>query len=122
LNVSRLPPSQPSPCRGKEQFTRASRCARTPPRRRINESKAVKDFAFDTWTGYFVRKDTPEPVVEALNKALATAMNDPEARGKLENLGGRVPPMMSVAEAQKEYEKQTARFRAIAKSIKLEAQ
>jgi len=88
----------------------------------INESKSVKDFAFDTWTGYFVRKDTPESVVAALNKNLATAMNDPEARKKLEDLGGRVPPMLSVADAQKEYERQTARFRAIAKGIKLEAQ
>lgn len=88
----------------------------------INESKSVKDFAFDTWTGYFVPKSTPAPVVEALNKSLATAMNDPEARKKLEDLGGRVPPMMSVADAQKEYERQTARFRAIAKNIKLEAQ
>jgi tripartite-type tricarboxylate transporter receptor subunit TctC len=88
----------------------------------INESKAVGDFAFDTWTGYFVPKGTPEPTVQALNKALATAMLDAEARRKLEDLGGRVPPMMSVADAQKEYERQTARFRTIAKSIKLEAQ
>lgn len=88
----------------------------------INESKSVKDFDFDTWTGYFVPKNTPAPVVEALNKALATAMNDPEARKKLEDLGGRVPPMLSVEAAQKEYERQTARFRAIAKSIQLEAQ
>jgi tripartite-type tricarboxylate transporter receptor subunit TctC len=88
----------------------------------INESKSVKNFAFDTWTGYFVPKSTPEAVVVALNKHLATAMSDPEARAKLENLGGRVPPMMSVADAQKEYERQTAAFRAIAKSIKLEAQ
>ncbi|MBL8288839.1 MAG: tripartite tricarboxylate transporter substrate binding protein [Rubrivivax sp.] len=88
----------------------------------INDSKSVKDFAFDTWTGYFVRKDTPEAVVSALNRQLATAMADPEARKRLDELGGRVPPMMSVAEAQKEYERQTARFRAIARSIKLEAQ
>jgi tripartite-type tricarboxylate transporter receptor subunit TctC len=88
----------------------------------INESKSVKDFAFDTWTGYFVPKSTPEPVVAALNKLLADAMSDAEARKKLEDLGGRVPPMMSVADAQKEFEKQTARFRTIAKAIKLEAQ
>ncbi|MCW5634421.1 MAG: tripartite tricarboxylate transporter substrate binding protein [Rubrivivax sp.] len=88
----------------------------------INESKAVRDFAFDTWTGYFVRKDTPEDVVVALNKHLAAAMSDAEARKKLEDLGGRVPAMLSVADAQKEYERQTARFRAIAKGIKLEAQ
>ncbi len=88
----------------------------------INESKSVKDFAFDTWTGYFVPKNTPAATVEALNKALAAAMDDPEARRKLEELGGRVPPMMSAADAQKEYERQTARFRTIARSIRLEAQ
>lgn len=88
----------------------------------INDSKLVKDFAFDTWTGYFVRKDTPEPVVAALNKQLAVAMGDAEAKKKLEDLGGRVPPMMSVADAQKDYERQTARFRAIAKNIKFEQQ
>jgi tripartite-type tricarboxylate transporter receptor subunit TctC len=88
----------------------------------INESKAIKDFTFDTWTGYFVPKSTPEPVVEALNKQLATAMGDTETRKKLEELGGRVPPMMGVAEAQREFEKQTVRFRTIAKNIKLEAQ
>ncbi len=88
----------------------------------INESKSVKDFAFDTWTGYFVPKSTPEPVVVALNKAFAAAMGDAEVKKKLEDLGGRVPPMMSPADAQKDFEKQTARFRAIAKGIKLEAQ
>jgi len=87
----------------------------------ITDHKAFKDFAFDAWTGYFVRKDTPEGVVAALNRNLATAMTDPEARRKLEELGGRVPPMLSVADAQKEFERQTARFRAIARSIKLEA-
>ena len=88
----------------------------------INDSKFVKDFAYNAWTGYFVRKDTPEPVVQALNKALATAMGDPDARKQLEQLGGMIPSMMTPAEATKEYEAQTARFRAIARSIKLEAQ
>ena len=92
--------------------------------RSINDSQLVKnkDFAYNAWTGYFVRKDTPEPVVQALNKALATAMGDEQVRRQLEGLGGMIPAMMSPAEAQKEYEAQTARFRAIGKAIKLEAQ
>ena len=88
----------------------------------VNDSKSVKNFAFNTWTGYFVKKDTPEPIVQALNKALTTAMSDPAAKAALEKLGGSVPPMLSVADAAKEYEAQTARFRAIARAIKLEAQ
>ena len=88
----------------------------------VNDSKSVKNFAFNIWTGYFVKKDTPEPIVQTLNKALATAMSDPAAKASLEKLGGSVPAMLSVAEAAKEYEAQTARFRAIARAIKLEAQ
>ena len=88
----------------------------------VNDSKTVKDFAFNTWTGYFVRKDTPEPVVQALHKALTDAMGDAATRKKLEDLGGVVPPMNSLADVGKEYAAQTAKFRAIAKAIKLEAQ
>lgn len=88
----------------------------------VNDSKSVKDFAFNTWTGYFVKKDTPEPVVQALNKALTTAMSDAGAKAQLQKIGGNVPPMLSLAEAAREYEAQTAKFRAIAKAIKLEAQ
>lgn len=88
----------------------------------INDSRAIKDFSFNIWTGYFVRKDTPESVVQSLNKALTTAMGDGEAKAALTKLGVAIPPMMTLADASKEYEAQTARFRAIAKSIKLEAQ
>jgi tripartite-type tricarboxylate transporter receptor subunit TctC len=88
----------------------------------INESKLARNFAFNTWTGYFVRKDTPEPVVLALNKALATAMSDSTSKAQLEKIGGSVPPMMSLEDAATFYAAQTARFRAIAKAIQLEPQ
>ena len=88
----------------------------------INDSKSVKDFSFNTWTGYFVRKDTPEAVVQQLNKALSNVMGDGDAKAGLTKIGGSIPTMLSLAEADKEYAAQTARFRAIAKSIKLEAQ
>ncbi|URI08095.1 tripartite tricarboxylate transporter substrate binding protein [Aquincola tertiaricarbonis] len=86
----------------------------------INESKSVHDFAFNTWTGYFVPKSTPEPVARALNQSLSVAIGDPEVKAQIEKLGGTVPPMMTLEAAAKEYESQTARFRAIAKSVKLE--
>lgn len=88
----------------------------------INDSKSVRDFAFNTWTGYFVRKDTPEAIVQQLNRALAAAMGDPASKAQLEKIGGAVPPMMSLEAAAKFYAGETARFRAIAKSIRLEAQ
>ena len=43
----------------------------------LNESKALKGFVFEMWSGYFVRKDTPEAVVQALHKALSEVANDP---------------------------------------------
>ena len=88
----------------------------------INDSKSIKDFSFNTWTGYFVRKDTPEAVVQQLNKALTSVMGDGDAKAGLTKIGGSIPTMLSLAEADKEYAAQTARFRAIARSIKLEAQ
>ena len=84
--------------------------------------KSIKSVAFNTWTGYFVRKDTPEPVVQALHKTLSDAMGDPSTRAQLQQIGGTVPPMLSLVELTRQYEAQTARFRAITKDIKLEAQ
>jgi tripartite-type tricarboxylate transporter receptor subunit TctC len=88
----------------------------------INDSKSIRDFAFNIWTGYMVKKDTPEPVVQALNKALTTVLADPAVRSQLEQQGLMVATPLSVADAAKEYGAQAARFRSIAKAIKLEAQ
>ena len=75
-------------------------------------------------------------------------MGDPSTRAQLQQIGGTVPPMLSLVELTRErpqaddirrpppegveqsgkatftqeYEAQTARFRAITKDIKLEAQ
>ena len=58
----------------------------------------------------------------ALHKTLSDAMGDPSTRAQLQQIGGTVPPMLSLVELTRQYEAQTARFRAIAKDIKLEAQ
>jgi tripartite-type tricarboxylate transporter receptor subunit TctC len=39
------------------------------------------------WSGLWVPKDTPRDVVAKLNVAAVDALNDPEVRKKLENLG-----------------------------------
>jgi tripartite-type tricarboxylate transporter receptor subunit TctC len=88
----------------------------------INDSKSIKNFSYNLWTGFFVPKATPEPVVQALNKALATAMVDAEVVKQLEAIGNVPAVPMSLAETAREYEAQTARYRSIAKSIKLAPQ
>lgn len=88
----------------------------------LNESKALKGFVFDTWSGYFVHKDTPEPVVQALNKALGEAANDAAVRAPLEAQAMVVPRPESLAVMSKLYSDNTERFRAIARSINLQPQ
>ena len=86
----------------------------------INDSKSIKDFAFNTWTGYFVRKDTPESVVQALHKALSEVANDPAVRAALEAQAMVVPRPQPLTAMNKVYSDNIARYRAIAKAINLQ--
>ena len=88
----------------------------------ISESKALKDFTFNIWTGYFVKRDTPEAVVAALHKAIAGTLTDPTVRANPEAASLTAPPSLSIADAAKAYTDGIAQFRAIAKSINLQAQ
>lgn len=88
----------------------------------ISESKALKDFTFNIWTGYFVKRDTPEAVVAALHKAIAGTLTDPTVRANLEAASLTAPPSLAIADAAKAYTDGIAQFRAIAKSINLQAQ
>lgn len=88
----------------------------------VNEGKLLKGFNFSTWTGYFVRKDTPEEVVQRLGKALGAVLSESAVRTQLEAQNMLVAQPMTLAEASKAYEAETARFRAIAKAINLQPQ
>jgi tripartite-type tricarboxylate transporter receptor subunit TctC len=88
----------------------------------LNESAALKGFVFDTWSGYFVHKDTPEAVVQALHKALSEVANDPAIRASLEAHAMTVPRPQSLAAMTKVYGDNTGRYRGIAKAINLQPQ
>lgn len=88
----------------------------------VNEGKDMKNFHFNIWTGYMVKKDTPEDIVQQLHKALTATLSDSEVRSKLEAQSLMVAKPLSLADAAKAFEAETANFRAIAKAIKLEAQ
>ncbi len=88
----------------------------------IGESKALKDFQFHIWSGIFVKKDTPEPVVQNIHKAMGEALGDPAVRAAFEansRIPARSQPLPSMAKA---YADGIAQFRAIAKSIDLQPQ
>jgi tripartite-type tricarboxylate transporter receptor subunit TctC len=88
----------------------------------LNESKALKGFVFDTWAGYFVHKDTPESVVQALHKALSEVASDPTVKSALEAQAMIVPRPQSLTALGKLYADNTAKYQAIAKSMRLQPQ
>lgn len=88
----------------------------------ISESKSLKNFTFNIWTGYFVKKDTPEAIVQVLHKTITDSLSDPAVRSGLEANSQLVAKPLSLQAVDKAYADGTAQFRAIAKSINLQPQ
>ncbi len=88
----------------------------------ISESKSLKNFTFNIWSGYFVKKDTPEPIVQVIHKVITDSLSDPSVRSGLEANSQLVPKPLSLQAVDKAYADGTAQFRAIAKSINLQPQ
>ena len=87
------------------------------------ESKGLlKNFTAEIGTGYFVKRDTPEPVVAALHKALQAVLGDAEVKAGLVALGQDAAPLQTLDAADKAFAAETAAYRAMAKSINLQAQ
>ena len=82
----------------------------------------LKNFTAEIGTGYFVRRDTPEPIVAALHKALQATLGDAEVKSGLVALGQVPASLQSPAEADRAYSAEMAQYRAIAKAINLQPQ
>ena len=88
----------------------------------ISESKSLKNFNFNIWTGSFVKKDTPEAIVQVIYKAITDSLSDPAVRAGLEANSQVVAKPLSLQAMDKAYADGTAQFRAIAKAINLQPQ
>ena len=88
----------------------------------VSEGKELKDFSYKIWSGFMVPKNTPEDVVQRLHKAIGATLKDPSVRSQLAVQTQLASPAMTLSEAAKFYEAETARYRAIAKSINLQPQ
>jgi len=88
----------------------------------ITESKGLKGFVYSIWTGYFVKKDTPEPIMQTLNKALGEVLEDPAVKSGLDANSLLIAKPLSLNDLNKVYGDGTSQFRAIAKSINLQPQ
>ena len=84
--------------------------------------KGLEAMDFDIWAGVQVHKNTPDNVVNALNKAFYASAEMPETRKALEGSGNVVLPSRTPAELARVYQSEIERYRAIAKSINLQPQ
>lgn len=84
--------------------------------------KGLEAMDFDIWAGVQVNKNTPDNVVNALNKAFYAAAEAPETRKALEGSGNVVLAARSPAELAKIYQAEIERYRGIARSINLQPQ
>jgi tripartite-type tricarboxylate transporter receptor subunit TctC len=88
----------------------------------VAEGKLLRNFSYTIWSGLMVRKDTPTSVVEKLHKAMTTVLQDAQVRSQLAAQSQTAAPAMSLAESARFFEAETARYRRIARDIKLQAQ
>ncbi|KQX87698.1 tripartite tricarboxylate transporter substrate binding protein [Variovorax sp. Root473] len=87
-----------------------------------SEGKELKNVNYKTWSGFFVRKNTPEDVVQKLHQAIGATLKEASVREQLAAQTQLASPQTTLAESAKFYEAETARYRDIAKSIRLEPQ
>lgn len=88
----------------------------------VAEGKELKDFSYRQWAGFMVPRTTPEPVVQRLHRAITASLRDEAVRSQLAAQTMSASPAVSLAEAAKFYEAETARYRAIARRINLQPQ
>jgi tripartite-type tricarboxylate transporter receptor subunit TctC len=88
----------------------------------VSEGKELKNFSYKIWSGLMVAKNTPDNVVERLHKAIGATLQDPGVRSQLAAQTQVASAPMSLAESTRFFEAETARYRTIANSIKLQPQ
>ena len=88
----------------------------------VSEGQALKNFQFKTWTGFMVPKNTPEPVVQRLHAAIGKTLKDPSVISQLKMQTQEPSAPMTLQEAAKVFDSETARYRSLAKSINLQPQ
>ncbi|MFM7026229.1 MAG: hypothetical protein ACKOWC_09270 [Limnohabitans sp.] len=84
--------------------------------------KGLESMDFDIWAGVQVHKNTPDHVVNALNKAFYAAAEAPETRKAFEGSGNVMLGARSPVELAKVYQAEIDRYRGIARSINLQPQ
>lgn len=81
----------------------------------------VANYQVSSWNGVSVLADTPRSVVERLNKEVVAALNSPEVRQRLQDLGAEARPS-TIKEARDLMVSEIARWKSVIESAKIERQ
>ena len=88
----------------------------------ITAVRGFEDFSFSIWAGIQTGAKVPDSAAAVLHKSAYDALANPEVKKQLEGSGTFLLAPMSLAQLNAFYAKETALYRAIAKSINIEAQ
>lgn len=86
------------------------------------ESQALKTYQAEIGTGYFVRRDTPEAVVQTLHKALQQVLGDADVKAGLVAIGQEVAPLQTLDQADRAFAAEATQYRTMARAIQLQPQ
>ena len=79
----------------------------------VSDVPVFKDVDFASNAAYYVRKGTPPDIRQRLNTAIGNAVASPGVIQALEGDGRRVPPRMSIADAEKFFQTEVAKYRTV---------
>ena len=88
----------------------------------VDQANELKGFHYTIGSGYYVKKGTPEPTVEALHRALTKVMFDADFRNTMTAMGQEVGEALRLDQTDQVYAEEIKLYQGIAKSIQLEAQ
>lgn len=82
----------------------------------IGESARAKDMALSIAGGFYVKRGTPQAILEVLNKALGDALQDPAVQSSLRALNQKPAKPISLAETEQAHKEGIEQFRELARS------
>ena len=85
-------------------------------------SPKLQGFEFDSWAAIVVPRSTPDAVANQINNAVYESLQNPDIRNAFEATGNILVNPTPVAELDRVYRAEVARYQAIAKSINFEPQ
>ena len=79
----------------------------------VSELPVFKEVDYASNAAYYVRKGTPPAIRQLLNTAIGNAVASPAVVKALEGDGRRVPPRMSIADAERFFEAEIAKYQRV---------